>query len=325
MEISSQELDDLDSAYPIVPKNVPKKATKPKQDSLAKQWSYTINNYTTKNHIPDEDCKYRIQGYEVGEKGTPHIQGYVWLNKEIRWTAFQKMYPTITHFEKSKGNPYQNFEYCSKDGDFEEVGVRPKKPKNMLKSDEVFTEAINKPTVREGLQVIKEKRPRDLLIHGEAIERNLKKIKLAPYVREYEPNQFNIPLQSLTKSTLLTGGSGIGKSHYAAAHFINPLICTHMDNLKQLSPDHDGIIFDDMSFKHYPKEAVIHLLDTEFVRTLNVRYGTVTIPAHTKKIFTHNNENPFYNDDIEEEQRKAIERRLSRVVLIGKLFKVVDT
>lgn len=301
----------------------PKKAVKPKnaQESAAKQWCYTINNYTTKDHIPDEDCKYRIQGYEVGEKGTPHIQGYVWLEEAIRWTAFQKAYPTVTHFEKAKGNPYQNFEYCSKDKDFEEYGERPKKPKDKSKADDVFAEAIRAPTVREAIQVIKEKRPRDLLVHGEAIERNLKKIKIQPYARQYDAKAFTVPLQSLTKSTLFTGPSNIGKTHFAAAHFENPLICSHIDQLKTLSPDHDGIIFDDMSFKHWPKEAVIHLLDQDFDRTINVRYGTVHIPARTKKIFTHNSDNPFYNDEIEEEQKTAIERRLTRINFYNKLYK----
>jgi len=40
-----------------------RKASAPKkQDAEAKCWTYTINNYTTKNHILDEDCEYRIQG-----------------------------------------------------------------------------------------------------------------------------------------------------------------------------------------------------------------------------------------------------------------------
>lgn len=96
---------------------------------------------------------------------------------------------------------------------------------------------------------------------------------------------------------------------------------SHIDTLKMLSPDHDGIVFDDMSFKHWPPESVIHLLDQEFDRDINVRYGTVHIPAHTPKIFTHNSDNPFYDQEkICDDQREAIERRLSRVNLRTNLY-----
>lgn len=290
-------------------------------DAPACQYTYTINNYTTKDHIPDEDCKYRIQGYEIGESGTPHIQGYVCLKKKIRWARFQKIYPTITWFEKSKGTPYSNYEYCSKDKAFDELGLRPTAPKQQKNKDTTFSEALAASTVREGLQIIKEKRPRDFLLHGEAIERNLKKAKLTPFTHTYLMEDFTRqPLNNLDTTTLLTGPSNTGKTHYACAHFKNPLVISHIDTLKSLSPDHDGIIFDDMSFKHWAPESVIHLIDQEFDREIHIRYGTTHIPAHTPKIFTHNTDNPFYKDDTPEEQKIAIERRLERVNVINKLF-----
>lgn len=128
--------------------------------------------------------------------------------------------------------------------------------------------------------------------------------------------------QPLNKSTLFYGSSGLGKTHYALAHFKKPLFISHIDGLKQLSPDNDGIVFDDMSFRHWPVEAVIHLLDSDLARDLNVRYGTVHVPAGVKKIFTHNTSNPFYNDEmIDPEQKEAIERRLSRCHILMKTFK----
>jgi len=148
------------------------------QDQQSKSWCYTINNYTTEDHIPDSECKYRIQGLEVGESGTPHIQGYVLFSNAIRWKAFQKKYPTITFFEKSKGTPYQNFKYCSKDGNFKEIGTRPKATKKDGFQEECpYVEALSLPTVQEGLEIIKSKRARDYCLHGESIERNLKRAK----------------------------------------------------------------------------------------------------------------------------------------------------
>ena len=76
-----------------------------------------------------------------------------------------------------------------------------------------------------------------------------------------------------------------------------------------------------MSFTHWPIESVIHLLDMDLPRNLHVRYGTVTIPANTKKIFTHNTDNPFYEiDKLKNEQLQAIERRLRVIYFKVPLF-----
>lgn len=291
------------------------------QSPPSKCWCYTKFNYTTTEILEDSVCQYRIQGKEIcPTTGTPHLQCYVHFNDEIRFTALQRKYPGI-NWTKAKGNGYQNFIYCSKDGDFIELGQRPKEPKKKATQDDAFIEALQADTLEKGLGIIREKRARDYCLHGETIERNLKRARGPSYVQKYTADQFTIPLQGLAKTTLICGPSNFGKTHYACAHFKHPLICSHIDNLKQLTPDHDGIIFDDMSFKHYPPESVIHLLDKEFARTINVRYGTTSIPANTKKIFTHNSDNPFYDcDKIEETQRDAIERRFTRVNILNKIY-----
>jgi len=220
----------------------------------------------------------------------------------------------------TQGNPYQNFTYCSKDKDFEEIGTRPTEPKTKAE-DTTFEEALSSPTIREGIQIVKEKRPRDYCLHGEAIERNLKRAKQKPFIHKYTKEQFLIaPVNNYDKSTLIYGLSNLGKTHYACSHFLNPLVVSHIDTLRSLSPDNDGIIFDDMSFKHWAPENVIHLIDQEFDREIHVRYGTINIPAHTPKFFTHNTANPFYLDTIPQEQKDAIERRLAYVHVLNKIF-----
>lgn len=99
-----------------------------KQEQAAVRWCYTKFNYDVANLpiIPNNMVKYRIEGKEIcPTTQTPHIQGYCEFNEKIRFTALQKAFPGV-NFTKCAGSPFQNFTYCSKDGNFSEVGLRPK-------------------------------------------------------------------------------------------------------------------------------------------------------------------------------------------------------
>lgn len=110
------------------------------------------------------------------------------------------------------------------------------------------------------------------------------------------------------KSTLIVGPTGIGKTTWARRHIAKPALwVTHIDNLKAIDNTIKGIIFDDMDFKHWPKTSQIHIVDNFTQRTINVRYGTVSIPPGIHKIFTCNT-NPFTDDP-------AIDRRLHKILL----------
>lgn len=305
---------------PRPPDPDPRTTYMPRTDKRhAKRWCYTLNNPTDDETFDETLCTYTVVGNEVGEEGTPHYQGYCAFKKEMTLAGVKKLLPRA-HWEVAKGTPWQNRVYCTKDGDFIEHGEVPKAPKGEKEKDTTFDEALAAATVREGIAIVKEKRARDYCMHGEAIERNLKKAKIVPFTHKYAIEAFNRPAFATNKTLLFSGPSSIGKTHFAAAHFKNPLVCSHIDKLKTLNPDHDGIVFDDMSFKHWPIEAVIHLVDQEFEREINVRYGTTHIPANTPKIFTHNTDNPFYDDDKNEEQKAAIERRIQRVKILNNLF-----
>lgn len=92
---------------------------RPKQQSAKKRWCLTLNNYTE-----DEEKvlvewissnSSAILGKEVGESGTPHIQGYFELKRKLRFTALKKVAcMKRCHLEEAKGNREQNEVYCSK-------------------------------------------------------------------------------------------------------------------------------------------------------------------------------------------------------------------
>nr|WAQ80606.1 MAG: replication-associated protein [Circoviridae sp.] len=91
---------------------------------------FTINNYTAADHerlvvlgSDDRRVSYLVFGFERGESGTRHIQGYISLSYQ---QSFEKLRKEIGgHLERSKGSANQNRGYCSKDGNFTELGTLP--------------------------------------------------------------------------------------------------------------------------------------------------------------------------------------------------------
>lgn len=114
---------------------------------------------------------------------------------------------------------------------------------------------------------------------------------------------------------LFTGPTGTGKTSFALACFESPLLIRHADELKLfIAGVHDGLVFDDMTFHHWPIEQVIHLVDLEHDSPIHLRYHNVTIPAGLPRIFTSNLWNPFYETKMEREpQQDAVDRRFSRI------------
>jgi hypothetical protein len=66
-------------------------------------------------------CEYGICGKEVGEEGTPHLQAYGRLIEGLTLAKVKKFLPRA-HLIVAKGSDLDNKKYCSKDGDFFEVG-----------------------------------------------------------------------------------------------------------------------------------------------------------------------------------------------------------
>lgn len=105
--------------------------------SKTTRFCFTKNNYT-ELHVDilksdlSSTFKYWCFGIEVGESGTPHLQGYFeFPNKNpLRISGAQNKLNAIglqgCHIEPAKGTAEQNITYCSKDGSFFEGGERPR-------------------------------------------------------------------------------------------------------------------------------------------------------------------------------------------------------
>ena len=114
--------------------------TKPrsrKQISPSKRWPFVLNNYTEEeisSIVPrfKEICKVWAFSKEVGESGTPHLQGYVEFNTKLRPVTQAKCTPRIHWGDKNgkpaKGTREENIRYITKDNPIFMSGGLPKPP-----------------------------------------------------------------------------------------------------------------------------------------------------------------------------------------------------
>lgn len=86
-----------------------------------------MNNYTEEEVEllrQSQGHKYLVFGKEVGEKGTPHLQGYVFW-PTLKSLKQMSKFLERAHWEPQRGSFEQAIEYCKKDGSFEELGEAP--------------------------------------------------------------------------------------------------------------------------------------------------------------------------------------------------------
>lgn len=97
---------------------------KKKEMSRFRNFVFTVNNYTDDDvkALDAFECSYMIYGYEKGESGTPHLQGYCEMKQQKSLKQLKKAFPRA-HIEKRRGTAEQAADYCKKDGNFVEKGV----------------------------------------------------------------------------------------------------------------------------------------------------------------------------------------------------------
>lgn len=93
-------------------KTIPKK-----QCNQIKSWFFTFNNYTERDisillERFNDICERYVFEREIGDSGTPHLQGVIFLKESMRWSQFKlsdKINWSATKKEKDA------IKYCTKD------------------------------------------------------------------------------------------------------------------------------------------------------------------------------------------------------------------
>lgn len=141
-----------------------------------------------------------------------------------------------------------------------------------------------------------------------------------PFEHIYPDAHWSLRVE-FSRVLFLWGRSQTGKTQWALSQFRNPLLVSDIEDLRQFNATrHDGIVFDDMSFAHWPRTSCIHLLDWDMDRTIHMRYKNPKIPKHTRKIFTSNLPwQQVFPEDVYEAPATcgAIRERISKIVKVS--------
>lgn len=152
--------------------------------------------------LQKKEFTYFVFGNEVGEDGTPHMQGYVVFTNRKYLSGAKKIFPRAHLEPKARKSLFAEcITYCKKDGDFVEYGIAPREVavRSKRRWDDAF-EAATKGNYEDI--------PKDMLVrYYHAFKR----------IRQDNPTK-PIDLDA-HKNYWIVGETGVGKSYYARKRF----------------------------------------------------------------------------------------------------------
>lgn len=258
------------------------------------------------------------------------------IEKDVRAGSYfniQGEHPNIKIWTRSGGSTFEqwfmnHWQYCKKEDPTPYVMGEEPKENRKRKRNEIFTHAIDLARAQDvalGMKFLEENAPYDLLTKYEQIERALRRFRTIA-------TQVQTPARPLEQFTLaplidpnwhclfINGATQLGKTAWARALLPQATVVSHRDQLRDCDFS-KGVIFDDFDVGHWPPTAVIHLCDWDEPRGLDVKHGHVVIPAHTRKIFTHNcSFERWVSKDATDDQIAATRRRLDVVNILRRLY-----
>ncbi len=255
--------------------------------------------------------KYIIGKPEKTKKEGLHIQGWVQFSKRKYLTGVLKLFPSgMFAVGPCDGTEEQNEKYVKKTrtqaGEVVRFGAFSKQGKSSKLA--LLGEAIKEGKDKSELW---EDHTETMLRHFKGAERMMDETRPISTMKRFNTEDYPTWPQQIdwSKTQRFTGRAGIGKTEYAISLINNPLVVKNINTLSKFNPRvHGGIIFDDFdhAFHKLQPEERIHLVEQDRPSELRVLYGVAIIPAHTKKIFTSNNEHSGLFEAEESISRRTI-------------------
>ncbi len=169
-----------------------------KQASAVIRWVFTWNNYVEADieYLKTLDLQFLHVGKEVGESGTPHLQGYLELKKKKRH-PFVKSLIKGNWCQPARGDANENRVYTGKEDlviDIGNPGVSGKKKLYDAVHDALDGKSHRDLVELHGDQYIRNKRKIDEVVSAIILEDSVKKMKLRSGALELRPWQEELRL-----------------------------------------------------------------------------------------------------------------------------------
>jgi len=208
--------------------------------------------YAQCDKTPDEvftfiSTKVILDKYIIAQEnhkdGNKHIHAYLLLKKKIN-IRDSRYFDIGEHHPKVEGcRSWKNVvKYVTKDGNYisnYEENILKKIISDNYKVGELYEKArelAKDGKVKEGIALLEHsKTVRDLTIHGNAIQKNLRSLAVKRRNPDFDIDDFNINFNwDRTKSLILWGPTNTGKTSLAKALLPRALFITHKDRLKDM-------------------------------------------------------------------------------------------
>lgn len=213
-----------------------------------RNWCFTINNYTPGEvevlQNLDEGVKYLICGKEIAPTtGTPHLQGYIVFPNRVRVGHVKTFVGNRARIVPANGDALQNYEYCTKEGEWWEHGTRPATPKEKGEKEKARYKRAWTLACGGDLETLADESPDIVVRHYNTLKR-IKHDKILE--RE---------LQDTVEPMLwYYGASGTGKSRKARTDHPNAYL-KNCNKWWDGYVDQDVVLVEDFDKKH---EVLIH-------------------------------------------------------------------
>jgi len=267
----------------------------------SRSFVFTLNNYTSEEVelVKAWECVYLIFGKEVGEKGTPHLQGYVSFQNAKTLATLKKKFHARAHWEIAQGTPKQASEYCEKDGDVFEKGTRPlsQVEKGQVEKDRWATafKCVQEGRIEELDSEIKCNRLKQIEY---AVERQaLSKRKLQTYDHDFQHEWY-------------FGPSGTGKSRKARDENPDAYIKDPQERWWDGYMGEDTVIIDDFDKFQVKQGGDIKRWSDRYVQRVPVKGGYTQIVIQKMIITSQYKPEQIWDDP---ETLDAIHRRFKLV------------
>ena len=222
-------------------------------DFRSRAWCMTINNYSEDewNLCIGTEAEFSVFAKEIGECGTPHIQGYIYYKSAKKFKTMKKYFPRA-HLKVPDGSPEQNMTYI--------VGPYTKGKKHKPRNDEAVVRGQcpvqgKRSDLDNVKEVLKETGSMRAVV---TVATSFQSVRMAEMILKYhEPARREKP-----KVSWFYGASGSGKTRTAYEELGEDCYtCLSTGKWFEGYDGHQNVLVDDFRKDFMPFPDFIKLLD----------------------------------------------------------------